>query len=70
MIDDKAMVEFLTKLKKVRGDQFASIKELIWDAWSCDGVDGNPDEIAKTILEIIEPERIGKLKFWKGDNLK
>lgn len=65
MIDDKAMTEFITKLKKIRGDQFTEIVGLINEAWRFNDERGNPEEITKTILEIVEPERIGRVRFLK-----
>lgn len=65
MLNEKFLVEFLRKLEGLRGDQFEDVHDLIHLAWKCkdDSEEGNKEQIAKTLLEVMEPERIGKVKF-------
>lgn len=59
MIDERVIVELLKKLPTLRGDQISDVLLLINDAWKGD----DAEEIAKTLLEIVEPERIGRIKW-------
>lgn len=61
MIEDRMLVEFLVKLKGLGAEQCGDVLGLISDAAAYQDERGNPVEIAKTILEILEPERVGKV---------
>ncbi len=59
------LVELLGKLRAaVRKDETVGedFYQMLLDAIWKDGEDGDHVEIAKTMLEILEPERIGSLK--------
>lgn len=66
-LDEAFMIDCISKIKKLGSDQLQDIVGLIQDAWNFADERGNPTEIAKTILEILEPERVGKIVWRKRE---
>jgi hypothetical protein len=64
------VIEFLQKAKRAYAknpESLVWVRELIEDACTGEGDEGDIPEIAKTMLEILEPERIGGIEWMTGE---
>jgi len=70
MIDEKNLVEFCTKLQgawKKNNDSAYDVIGLLDDILDKQADQKFIEETVKTILEIVEPERVGKVVFRKAE---